>query len=52
MVAISVQEVSDIGMKNIGKMASKLALTEGLDAHALAVDIRLKDLKKADFYEF
>ncbi|MBK2126018.1 histidinol dehydrogenase [Fangia hongkongensis] len=51
MVAISVQEVSDIGIKNIGKMASKLALTEGLDAHALAVDIRLKDLEKAVFYE-
>ncbi len=51
MVAISVQEVSDIGMKNIGKMASKLALTEGLDAHALAVDIRLKDLEKAVSYE-
>jgi len=38
---ITVQELSREGLQNIGWAASTLAQAEGLDAHALAVDVRL-----------
>ena len=43
--AISVQSVSKQGIKNIGEMAMRLADIEGLDAHKVAVKIRMEDLK-------
>ena len=44
--AISVQSVSEIGVKNVGFAAETLARLEGLDAHAFAVRIRLDALIK------
>jgi histidinol dehydrogenase len=42
--SMSVQELSDIGLAELGPHASRLARLEGLDAHALAVDVRLAAL--------
>jgi len=42
---ITVQELSREGLLNLGPTASTLARLEGLDAHALAVDLRLKALQ-------
>ncbi|QLE78605.1 histidinol dehydrogenase [Francisella sp. Scap27] len=44
MKAISIQNVSKQGIKNIGKMAMRLADIEGLKAHEMAVKIRLESL--------
>lgn len=44
MKAISIQNVSQQGLKNIGQMAMRLADIEGLKAHEMAVKIRLESL--------
>ncbi|APC96849.1 histidinol dehydrogenase [Francisella frigiditurris] len=44
MKAISIQNVSKEGIKNIGKMAMRLADIEGLKAHENAIAIRLESL--------
>jgi histidinol dehydrogenase len=44
MKAISIQNVSKQGIKNIGEMAMRLADIEGLKAHEMAVKIRLESL--------
>lgn len=41
---ITVQEISPDGLRTLGPTASTLARLEGLDAHALAVDVRLRSL--------
>jgi histidinol dehydrogenase len=42
---MTVQELSADGLRAIGPVAATLANTEGLTAHALAVDIRLRALE-------
>jgi histidinol dehydrogenase len=42
---ITVQELSPEGLLDLGPTASTLAALEGLDAHALAVDLRLNVLR-------
>ena len=42
MKKITVQKLSEQGLNNIAPSVLKLAETEGLDAHALAVKVRLK----------
>ena len=42
---ITMQQLSEEGIKNIGPAVETLAITEGLDAHALAVTLRLNALK-------
>lgn len=42
---ITVQELSRDGLRDLGPTASTLARLEGLDAHALAVDLRLEALR-------
>ena len=42
--SMSVQELSGTGLADLGPDASRLARLEGLDAHALAVDVRLAAL--------
>ncbi len=42
--SMSVQELSGAGLAALGPQASRLARLEGLDAHALAVDVRLAAL--------
>lgn len=44
---ITVQELSVDGLRGLGPTASTLARLEGLDAHALAVDLRLRSLGAA-----
>ena len=41
---ITVQELTEDGLRGLGPTASTLARLEGLDAHALAVDLRLSAL--------
>jgi histidinol dehydrogenase len=41
---ITVQELTPEGMRSLGPIAHTLAMLEGLDAHALAVDLRLRTL--------
>jgi histidinol dehydrogenase len=41
---MTVQELTTIGVRNLGPVAAQLARLEGLDAHALAVDVRLAAL--------
>lgn len=41
---ITVQELTPDGMRSLGPVAHTLATLEGLDAHALAVDLRLRAL--------
>jgi histidinol dehydrogenase len=41
---ITVQKLSKIGIKNIGKTVETMALAEGLQAHAAAVSVRLKQI--------
>ncbi len=41
---ITVQELTEDGLRGLGPTASTLARLEGLDAHALAVDLRLDAL--------
>ena len=41
---MTVQELSRAGLGNIGPIAVTLAETEGLDAHARAVSLRLEKL--------
>ncbi len=41
---ISFQQLSATGLKNIGSTVEQMALAEGLDAHANAVTIRLKEI--------
>ncbi|STX51851.1 histidinol dehydrogenase [Legionella busanensis] len=43
--SITVQEIDQIGIKTLGQAAITLAQLEGLDAHANAVSIRLKNLE-------
>ncbi|WP_131781436.1 histidinol dehydrogenase [Legionella gresilensis] len=43
--SITVQEIDQIGIKALGQAAITLAQLEGLDAHANAVSIRLKNLE-------
>jgi histidinol dehydrogenase len=43
--SMTVQELSADGLRAIGPVAATLANTEGLTAHALAVDIRLRALE-------
>jgi len=38
---ITVQELSSDGLRHLGPVAQRLAMLEGLDAHARAVDLRL-----------
>lgn len=45
MKAMSVQYVDEKGLLSIGELAAQLADIEGLTAHKLAVDLRLKTLK-------
>lgn len=42
---ITVQELTPDGLRDLGPTASILAGMEGLDAHALAVDLRLAALQ-------
>jgi histidinol dehydrogenase len=42
---ITVQELTPAGLAGLGPTASTLARLEGLDAHALAVDLRLQQLR-------
>lgn len=42
--AISVQSITQDGIKTLGKAAYTLAMMEGLDAHAYAVKLRLQSL--------
>lgn len=42
MKKISVQEITKKGLENISETITNLANTEGLDAHALAVNVRTK----------
>jgi histidinol dehydrogenase len=44
---ITVQELTEDGLRGLGPTASTLARLEGLDAHALAVDLRLSALGTA-----
>jgi histidinol dehydrogenase len=44
---ITVQELTHDGLRDLGPTASTLARLEGLDAHALAVDLRLAALSKS-----
>ena len=48
---ITVQELSRDGLRDLGPTASTLARLEGLDAHALAVDVRLEALRTSDSAE-
>jgi histidinol dehydrogenase len=41
---MTVQELTTTGVRNLGPVAVQLARLEGLDAHALAVDVRLAAL--------
>ena len=43
---ITVQELTPDGLRDLGPTARTLATLEGLDAHALAVDLRLAQLEK------
>lgn len=43
---ITMQQLTEDGIQNIGPAVETLANTEGLDAHALAVSLRLNELKK------
>jgi len=45
MVSISVQTASKNGIQNIGGLAMALADIEGLDAHKMAVKVRLEALE-------
>ena len=38
---MTIQEISRAGLESIGPVIEKMAMTEGLDAHANAVRIRL-----------
>jgi len=42
---INVIKIDEVGLKRLGKAASVIARAEGLDAHARAIDIRLKRRK-------
>ena len=42
---ITIQEISKIGLQNIGKTIEIMAAAEGLDAHKNAVSLRLKSLE-------
>ena len=42
---ITIQEITKIGLKNIGKTIEVMAAAEGLDAHKNAVSLRLKSLE-------
>ncbi|MBI2786408.1 MAG: histidinol dehydrogenase [Legionella longbeachae] len=44
LTQFNVQSISEEGIKNLGSAAITLAQIEGLDAHAKAVEIRLKSL--------
>ena len=44
---MTVQELSESGLRNIGPVAETLAELEGLDAHARAVSIRLEALGRS-----
>lgn len=44
MKAISIQSISEAGIRTLGASAHTLALMEGLDAHAYAVKCRLEEL--------
>lgn len=44
MLHISVQELTSSGLQHLGPTVEALATLEGLDAHALAVSVRLKEL--------
>jgi histidinol dehydrogenase len=45
---ITVQELTDAGLQDLGPVARTLALLEGLDAHANAVTVRLNALAAGD----
>jgi histidinol dehydrogenase len=45
---ITVQELTRAGLRSLGPTAATLAGLEGLDAHALAVTVRLDSLAAAD----
>ena len=42
---MTVQEVNPEGLRQVGPVAETLAALEGLDAHKLAVSLRLADLE-------
>jgi len=44
MNAVSIQKISQQGIQSMGQHAIKLAMLEGLDAHALAIRVREKTL--------
>ena len=41
---ITFQEISPDGLKSLGPVIVRMALAEGLDAHANAVKVRLDDI--------
>jgi histidinol dehydrogenase len=45
---ITVQELTRVGLRSLGPTAATLAGLEGLDAHALAVTVRLESLAAGD----
>ncbi|MES1196435.1 MAG: histidinol dehydrogenase, partial [Steroidobacter sp.] len=47
MKRMTVQELSSDGLKDLGPTALTIADLEGLDAHANAVNVRLKSLQGA-----
>ena len=47
MKRITVQELSDEGLRDLGPTAVTIAQLEGLDAHANAVQVRLRHLEAA-----
>jgi histidinol dehydrogenase len=43
---VQCQEVTEAGLRSIVPTVQRLARTEGLEAHALAVEIRFEGLRK------
>ena len=43
---ITFQDISDSGLQLLGPTIQKLAQTENLTAHALAVEVRLKQINQ------
>jgi len=48
MQRMSIQEATQQGIQNIGSCAMTLAEAEGLDAHRLAVKLRLDQINKKE----
>ena len=48
MKKITFQEISASGLLSLGPVIERMALAEGLDAHAASVRIRLEDIREAE----